>query len=174
MHDTKTIRRWWLLSLAMAMFACAAPERGTVSNRKAPAASQFDFWLGEWELTWGDSGSGTNTITAILDSMVIAENFDGTPSMPLIGKSYSVYVERQGKWKQTWVDNSGGYLDFVGEFVDGKMIFSRDAARPDGTPVIQRMVWHNIAQDELDWNWEASTDGGMSWNVNWKIHYRRK
>ena len=72
------------------------------------------------------------------------------------------------------MDNDGGYLDFVGEFVDGKMILSRDAVRPDDKPVIQRMVWHNIAQDELDWNWEASTDGGMNWNVNWKIHHRRK
>ncbi len=88
MHDTNTVRRCAPLLLAVAMFACAAPERGTVSNRKASAASQFDFWLGEWELTWGDSGRGSNTITAILDSMVIAENFDGTPSMPLIGKSY--------------------------------------------------------------------------------------
>ena len=38
-----------------------------------------------------------------------------------------------GKWKQTWVDNEGGYLDFVGESKDGQMILSREATRPDGT-----------------------------------------
>ena len=68
---------------------------------------------------------------------------------------------------------TGGYLDFLGEFVDGKMILSRGAVRPDGTPVIQRMVWYNITRDELDWNWEASMDSGTSWEVNWQIHYRR-
>ena len=113
-YYTKIIQRSALLLLALAMFACSAPEQVTDSNRKAPEASQFDFWLGEWELTWGDSGSGTNTVTAILDSVVTAEFFDGRPSIPLVGKSYSVYVAREGKWKQTWVDNDGGLPGFFG------------------------------------------------------------
>jgi hypothetical protein len=36
------------------------------------------------------------------------------------------------------------------------------------------MVWKNISAAEFDWSWEASRDGGKTWQVNWPIHYKRK
>ena len=144
-----------------------------MTNSDSSALRQFGFWLGEWALTWGEDGKGTNTITAVLDGRVIQEAFDGTPAIALKGLSLSVYNSVLGKWQQTWVDNSGGYLDFVGEFADGKMILSREATI-QGKPVKQRMVWYNITENALDWNWERSNDGGNSWQVVWQIHYQRK
>ena len=138
-----------------------------------PEARQFDFWLGEWDLTWGDGGRGTNRITKILDGCVIQEEFDGTPAISLKGLSVSTFNAALGKWQQTWVDNSGGYLDLVGEFVEGKMILSRDAIVQE-KPVKQRMVFYNITANELDWRWERSDDKGQNWQVVWQIHYLRK
>jgi hypothetical protein len=54
------------------------------------------------------------------------------------------------------------------------MILSREATRPDHTHILQRMVWKNISQNEFDWSWEASEDGGKTWQVRWPIHYKRK
>jgi hypothetical protein len=133
---------------------------------------QFDFWLGEWNVTWGDHGKGTNNVRAILDDHVILENFDGTPTMPLRGMSVSTYDRSLGQWQQTWVDNQGSYLDFVGGFKDGEMVLRREA-RIGGAVVLQRMVWYNISPDEMDWNWERSDDRGGTWSVLWKIHYVR-
>jgi hypothetical protein len=48
------------------------------------------------------------------------ENFSGGGAMHLRGKSVSILDVRVGKWKQTWVDNEGGYLDFGGESKDGQ------------------------------------------------------
>ncbi len=158
----------------------AAPA---ASAHSAPEAKQFDFWLGEWELAWpgeqtglpaGQIGRGTNSVKAILDGAVIQENFVDNAPNSLRGMSVSVYNQRLGKWQQTWVDNQGGYLDFAGEFKDGKMILARSATTKDGKEIMQRMVWHNIKPDELDWNWEASQDGGKTWQVNWQIHYKKK
>lgn len=154
----------------------AAPSTPACSE---PEQKQFDFWVGEWELTWpgqkpGETGRGTNRITRTLDRCVVQENFSGGNSMPLRGTSVSVFDARAGKWKQTWVDNQGGYLDFVGEFKDGQMILSRTAKKPDGTPILQRMVWKNIANDTFDWSWERSQDGGKTWQVLWPIHYQRQ
>ncbi|MCA9955727.1 MAG: hypothetical protein KC434_13450, partial [Anaerolineales bacterium] len=84
-----------------------------MSTNEASELRQFDFWLGEWDLTWGDDGRGTNVITAVLDNRVIKEEFDGTLSTPLQGLSVSTYNTQLGKWQQTWVDNQGSYLDFV-------------------------------------------------------------
>jgi hypothetical protein len=144
-----------------------------------PEQKQFEFWIGEWDLTWpgqkaNEVGHGTNSIQRIMDGCVVQERFSAADSMPLRGTSLSTFDARSGKWKQTWVDNQGGYLDFAGEFKDGQMILQREATRPDGAKVLQRMVWKNITRNEFDWSWEASRDGGKTWQVNWPIHCKRK
>ena len=135
-------------------------------------ARQFDFWIGEWDASW-ESGKGVNNISKILGGCVVFEEYDATPSSPLIGKSVSVYNSKTGNWQQTWVDNTGGYLDFVGKWQDDKMILSR-SFEIEGKKTIQRMVWYNITFERFDWNWEKSVDGGKTWSVSWKIQYIRK
>ena len=163
------------LALVCLTAAWVAPVIGqeTAAPPRLPAeARQFDFWVGHWNLTW-PGGSGTNRISLALDSAVILEEFNGGESMALRGMSVSVYDRRAGAWKQTWVDNQGGYLDFVGGFNGQRMILQRSATIEDNT-VLQRMVWQNIAVDSLDWNWERSDDQGKSWKTLWPIHYVRK
>jgi hypothetical protein len=91
------------------------------------AARQFDFWLGEWDCLVDDSGRhlGTNSVYLDLGGVVVVENFDGRPSLDR-GFSFSVYDRKARRWKQTWVDSQGGYLDFVGGFADGVMELRRD------------------------------------------------
>ncbi|KAA3618490.1 MAG: hypothetical protein D8M58_13580 [Calditrichaeota bacterium] len=145
----------------------------------APEASQFDFWVGEWNASWKDTtqssgmASGTNNISKILGGCVVYEQFDSTPASPLIGKSVSVYNARTKKWHQTWVDNSGAYLDFSGQWEGDKMVLSR-SVEVKGKTIMQRMVWYNITKEKFDWNWEGSKDGGETWQVNWQIMYKRK
>ncbi len=139
---------------------------------------QFDFWVGEWDLSWpgqkpGEVGRGTNSIKRILDGCVVQESFSGQAAH-LRGTSVSTFDATAGKWKQTWVDNEGGYLDFAGGLKDGDFILQREASGKNGTKFLQRMVWKNISANELDWSWEASRDGGKSWRVQWPIHYKRK
>ena len=138
-----------------------------------PEARQFDFWVGGWDLTWGEGDQGTNKISKTLGDCVILEEFNGVPAMDFQGMSVSVFNLRTGLWHQTWVDSGGGYLDFKGSFQDGKMVLSREAVI-EGKPAVQRMVWYNIAAKSLDWNWERSFDGGETWEIVWYIRYRRK
>jgi len=159
-------------SLAVAQQS-AAPPACSLSQQK-----QFDFWLGDWDLTSpsdkpGEVVHSANSIKRILGGCIIQENFQ-TGDTSLIGTSVSVFEPVVGKWKQTWVDNQGSYLDFTGELKDGQMILSREATRPDGTKIMQRMVWKNITANELDWSWERSKDSGKTWEVVWPIHYKRK
>lgn len=130
---------------------------------------EFNFWLGEWDVYWADK-QGVNRIESILDGAVIQENFDGDG---LIGTSVSVFSKEDSRWHQTWVDNSGSYLDFVGEFTDGKMILSRDGI-VEGKAVKQRMVWYEITKEAFLWNWERSDDEGVTWRELWKIEYKRR
>lgn len=146
-------------------------------NCSTPEATQFDFWIGTWEGSWqnenGVTEKGTNVISKILGSCVVEENFsteDGT----FIGKSVSVYNSYKKSWQQTWVDNSGAYLDFTGGLDGDRMIMSRKSARKDGSPGLNRMVFYDITKNDFQWNWESSIDDGKTWTLLWKIHYVRK
>jgi len=135
------------------------------------AARQFDFWLGEWDCSWHADGLehvGTNSVYADLGGMVLVENFDGRPSLDFQGLSYSVYDRAAQRWRQTWVDSEGGYLDFAGRFEDGAMELRRSAGG-----VQFRMRWQNIDPGSFDWSYERSDDGGHTWAAVWEIGYSR-
>jgi len=142
----------------------------------------FDFWVGEWNLTWtdaqGQTQKGYNRIVKILDDQVIQENFKtiaASESAPVFkGMSLSVYNPRTEQWHQAWTDNQGGYYNFFGQFEGDKRMFVTTSTDQQGKEVIQRMVFHDITQHAFIWDWESSNDGGQTWQLNWQIHYQRK
>ena len=165
--------------LLLCLTAWASAQPATPNPCAAAEQQQLSFWVGEWGLTWpgnqaGEVQHGTNSVRRVLDGCVVEENFSGGADMPLRGNSVSIFDATVGKWKQTWVDNQGAYLDFVGEFKDGQMMLGREVVRPDGSKGLQRMVFKNIKADEFDWSWEGSKDGGKTWQVVWPIHYKRR
>jgi len=141
----------------------------------------FDFWVGEWEVSWeegeGDMGCGTNIVEKTLDGSVIQENFrilEGN-NKGFKGTSISVYQPRFDRWKQSWADNTGGYFDFTGKIDGNKRIFQTEVVEmEDGRKLIQRMVFYDITDNSMTWDWEASEDGGDTWTLNWRINYIRK
>lgn len=138
-----------------------------------PSEQQLDFWLGQWDVSWGDDQHGSNHIRRILDGRVIQENFDGGSTAPFQGTSLSVYSPKLNCWQQTWADSQGNYWHFRGGVVGDELILGTDDT-VEGQPIKLRMVFYNVAHDELDWRWERSDDGGQTWNLKWHIHYRRR
>ena len=135
---------------------------------------ELDFWLGAWTCTWS-GGHGTNRLTRILDERVILEEFDEIApgdATELHGRSWSVYEPKLGLWRQTWVDDQGGYYDLVGEVVEGCFAFVR-AAPELGPRARQRMVFRDVAADRFRWTWELSRDDGETYATRWEIDYRR-
>jgi hypothetical protein len=105
-----------------------------------------------------------------MNDAVVHENFE---SEGYKGMSVSVFSKEECRRHQAWVDSSGSYLDFVGEFSDGRMILSSDGI-VEGKPVKQRMIWYDITKDKPQWNWECSDDNSATWQVIWKIQYHHK
>lgn len=173
-----------LLVVGLSCFLLVMPSAASAQDGESspPACAseehrQFDFWVGEWKLTWrgpdGEERTGTDLVDARYDDCVIYESFEEERAGGLVGMSVSSYSAASGRWRQTWVDNAGNYLDFTGEYEGDKMALSRQGTR-GGDPVIWRMVWYNITPDDLDWVYQLSSDGGATWEVVWPIHYERK
>ena len=152
------------------------------SNNQKPCsaaqASQFDFWIGDWNLIWNDSIRGNNRIQKIFGNCTIHENFSN-PKTGYFGQSWSVYNANYQYWQQTWIDSNGGYIALTGGMKGDSMVLTTEEQQvptnisPTGK-LISRMVFFNIKPDSFNWVWESSTDGGISWKPNWKIRYERR
>lgn len=140
----------------------------------------FDFWVGEWDLSWelenGGEGFGTNHVHKTLDETVIQENFEAFQGSyeGFKGKSFSVYNPGKQSWYQTWVDNEGGYIDLEGRVEGERRIFQTDARiTAQGDTIMNRMVFYDIEPNSFTWDWEYSMDEGESWTLSWRIYYQR-
>jgi hypothetical protein len=92
-----------ILLLAIVASGQTAPPKPC----SAPEFRQFDFWVGDWELTWpGPNGQpeqhGSNHVVTEFGGCVIHENFSN-PAIepPYLGTSLSVFTPKLGKWEQT-------------------------------------------------------------------------
>ncbi|CAN5585914.1 hypothetical protein BH10BAC3_BH10BAC3_23000 [soil metagenome] len=166
-----------LLYFLVIVFATTA-QKNNQPPCSAPEVSQFNFWVGDWNLTWNDSLHGTNRIEKMFGNCTVHENFSD-PKQNYLGQSWSVYNLNSKIWEQTWVDNQGGYIALAGGMAGDSMIL-KTAERT--VPVkmsatgkmVNRMVFYNIKPNSFDWTWDSSTDGGLIWKPDWQIHYERK
>lgn len=140
-------------------------------------STAFNFWLGTWNATWDENGTtchGTSEITRIMNNTFIHESFsilDGA-NKGFKGESFSTLDNTDGKWKQTWIDTDGSYLDFTGGIDGDTKLFERNIVNTKGIKTYQRMRFYNIKPDSFLWDWEKSEDG-IKWNLSWRISYTR-
>ena len=133
---------------------------------------QFDFWIGEWNVTADGKSVGTNSIQPILDGCVLQETWSGAQGSA--GSSFNFYNPQTGKWHQFWVWRNGTTLDLSGEYTEGKMVLTGDAKSQDGKPRKNRITWHYNDDGNVRQHWEQSTDAGKTWTTAFDGLYRKK
>lgn len=140
----------------------------------SPAVDQFAFWVGEWDVFSANGGrAGASRIERILGGFVILENWSGADGMS--GKSFNTYDPSTQRWRQHWVDDRGGVLDFRdGQFVDGVLTFHASWSQPDGSRRQRRLSFTDLGEAGVRQYSELSTDGGSTWTQEYELFYRRK
>lgn len=172
---------------AFFLFGCSlsgADETQTAQTTSAqktcqePEFRQLDFWVGTWDLEWdlpvGKKGTGVNIISnSPYGDCVITENFDGAPSMQFKGMSVSTYHKPLKQWRQTWVDDQGGYFALSGgPNADGTFALVNTRLGDKGPHL--RMVWMDIKKDNLTWRWQGKKTAEGAWADRWVIRYTRR
>jgi hypothetical protein len=132
---------------------------------------QFDFWLGEWEVTANGKLAGTNRITRLYGDCGLREEYS-TPR-GYVGSSFNLYDPARGVWHQTWVDNQGTLLLLDGGWKDGQMVLEGEKPAAGGARQRDRIRWTPNADGTVRQLWEVSTDGGQSWTVAFDGLYRK-
>ena len=133
---------------------------------------QFDFWVGQWEVTVGGNLAGSNVITNEEQGCLIHEHWAG--SRGGTGQSFNFYDAVDKQWHQVWVDNQGSYLHLTGSYADNQMRLIGTAPGPDGKPAQQRLTFFRNSDGTVRQLWETSVDRGATWTVAFDGLYRRK
>jgi hypothetical protein len=139
-----------------------------------PEARQFDFWLGEWEVrpNGGQGVAGHSRVEKILSSCVLLENWTGTNGWS--GKSFNIYDATEGRWHQTWVDQSGTLTHFLdGQWRDGALHFRSAPRMQGGQRTELRLTFHDLGPGRVRQHGQRSTDGGLTWQDQYDFIYER-
>ncbi len=139
----------------------------------APAYRQFDFWLGEWNVSSNGQPAGTNRIERIHNGCVLQENWQGAGAGGIGGSSFNVYDQANDRWHQTWVDANGTLLQLDGGLENGSMVLSGQRPSSDGNGLTtHRISWTPNPDGTVRQLWEATRDG-QTWTVLFDGLYAR-
>jgi len=168
--EVRAMKYFLVLALLLPL-AAGAQEPDSTSPPPASACSsaayrQFDFWIGDWEVTSGGQAVGTNSVYPIHGGCALQENWQGAGDGGISGTSYNIFDQATGRWHQTWVDSSGTLLLLDGGLVDGVMELSGLRPARDGSGMAQhRIQWTPNPDGSVRQLWEVSQDEGASWTV---------
>jgi hypothetical protein len=121
--------------------------------------SEFDFWIGNWEVTNPDGTmAGTNVIDKIQDNCILRENWTSAKGN-YTGTSSNFYNAKTNQWEQIWIDNQGGNLHLKGNRKGNKMILQTDEeSNNDGKPFYHRITWTFNKDGSVRQFWETITN----------------
>jgi hypothetical protein len=161
--------------------AAAKPEKKAPAMTPEPPPCtaapyrQFDFWLGEWEVSdTAGKPAGHNRVVSIFNGCGLQENWESAQGGK--GTSLNVYDAVTGHWHQTWVDDHGGLLELDGGIDGGKMVLigARPSVKEKGTRVVHRIVWTPVSPGRVQQHWEFSKNEGRTWTTVFDGIYAKK
>ncbi len=162
--------------IAIALLLClgsgaAMPQASAPKSAcGAPEFHQFDFWIGDWDVADPNGKPvGRNRIAAVQKGCALTEQWEGRGGVT--GTSLNTWDAERKRWRQTWIDSTGGLLLLEGEFVDGKMVLSGSANDASGKPARQRITWQKLADGRVRQTWESSAEGSATWTTVFDGYY---
>jgi hypothetical protein len=163
----------------MLPFGLSAQSASGAAARPAPCSRpeyrQFDFWVGEWDVTTPNGRSaGTNRIRSIDGGCALQEEWRGAAGGT--GTSLNIFDASTGRWHQTWVGSDGLLLQLDGAMKDGSMELAGSTIAANGARTLHRIRWTPVGGEppRVRQLWESSTDGGRTWSVAFDGTYSRK
>jgi hypothetical protein len=161
----------------------ASPPAATL-----PASTHWDWLAGNWDVwherlkerlvgsTEWQAFAGKSAFWSTLAGLGnVDDNSLDLPTGVYRGLSVRAFDPKTNTWAIWWLDGRnperidppvrGGFRGDEGEFI-GQEIYK-------GTPVTQRFRWHEVRGKRPHWDQAYSTDGGKTWEINWRNYFTR-
>lgn len=165
-----------LLLLILSQTALSqTPPPSSTPCKTDPAYRQFDFWIGEWDVE-NPQGQvvGRSSIQLIEGDCVILENYTGVRNPSYSGRSFNVFDAAMNRWRQFWVDNQGGVLEFSGVYTHRELRYAATLVGPDSQTVLHKLTFFHREDGTVRQLWEQSTNGGSTWKVAFDGLYKKR
>ena len=171
--------------------ALMAASGAAISLPAAAAAPETDWaWLlGDWDVwhsrlkdrlvnssEWQEFAGKSSFWNTLGGLGNVDDNSLDLPGGVYRGLSVRAFDPKAGSWAIWWLDGRnperidppvrGGFKGDEGEFI-GTDIHK-------GTPVTVRFRWHEVRSKRPWWDQSFSTDGGKTWETNWRNYFTRK
>ncbi len=148
-------------------------EKARFPCRSSIEAAQFDFWLGEWQVTSPqDQVIGENQVTRDLEGCVVRESW--TSASGNHGTSVNFYDPATRQWHQVWTSDSGVITHYVGSLVAGEMRFEANGfGDTNGKSKFRRMTFTPNPDGTVRQLIEDSMDG-QEWTISFDGLYTRR
>ncbi|HLF09593.1 MAG TPA: tetratricopeptide repeat protein [Gammaproteobacteria bacterium] len=138
-----------------------------------PEASDFDFWVGRWEVRLPDGTLvGHNTISKRNGGCAVEEKWEGAGGSS--GTSMSFFLPSRGEWRQVWTGSSGTLFDITGGLVDRAMRMEGTIEYVDQNRVVAfRGTWTQSGDGRVRQRMEEFDLAAQAWVVWFDGFYRR-
>lgn len=157
-------------------------------QREHDGANDFDFYFGRWRVhnerlrerlvgstDWQrfDAIQECRPILGGLGNLdeFVTDEFGPTLFM---GATLRLFDRATRQWSIWWASNRKGGLEppVTGTFAGGVGHFEGNDMH-NGIPVRVRFIWSGIEANSARWEQAFSTDGGKSWETNWRMQMTR-
>ena len=158
--------------LAQTPLAPAAAQAAP-SGCSSAESKQFDFWVGRWEVFPAKTPKqkvADSLIEKLYSGCAVRENW-----MPLQGGavgSLNAYNTTEKSWRQTWLDATGSFADFRGNWNGKAMVIEGEWPQPGKPHQITRMTYTPHADGSVEQMGETSDDKGKTWQPGFDLIYR--
>ena len=169
--------------IALAFAAAALVQTATPAQSKGPPADlcagpefgQFDFWVGRWDVYRADTNQlvAHSLIERLYNGCAIRENWMPLENQGGPGGSLNSYRRANRSWVQYWTDSANNLNEYSGGLENGKMVLTGTRHKWDGEAVPARMVYEALPDGSVTQTGFSSTDGGKTWQLSYKMIYRR-
>jgi hypothetical protein len=164
-----------ILAAAAGVWAVRAPADPACASQ--PRSSQFDFWVGAWDVTPSEGQADAGKVIAssreekIAGGCALLESYEEPGGYS--GKSVNFVDPISKRWRQLWVDGAGNTSEFEGDFRDGAMRFEGESHVASGKRILRKLTFTPLPDGSVRQRSEASLDG-KTWKVNYDYTYVRR
>ncbi len=158
----------------------ALTDNGAVTSQRpagcgASEQRQFDFWLGEWDVseTGAAAVEAESSITLHDQGCVILEYW--RPFQGASGHSINGYDKAAKIWRQTWIDATGRITAYGGTMLDGTLYLDNLTAETSGAAAGRRRMNFRAIDANTVRQWgELLDEKSGKWSIAWDLTYRRR
>lgn len=158
-----------------------------ITPAKTSAASDFDFFVGNWQIrnkklktrlnncTEWTEFPASSTMFKTLNGIGNVDQFITTiEGKPFEGMTVRLFNPLTRLWSIYWADSNTGVLDVpvVGSFEKNTGLFyTKDIF--NGKNILVVFNWDKTDPDEPIWSQAFSDDNGITWEWNWYMYMKR-